>query len=423
MSNVVYRMEEVTIHLSMSIAHPALRQQFPILSTNIDGHPLVYLDTAATAQKPKCVIDAISNFYASSNANINRGMHPLAEKATIAYDDARKIIANVIHAKKTHEIIFTRGTTESISLVARTWGADNIGKGDTIVLTEMEHHSNIVPWLQLQEKTGCLLEWIPVNTAGDLDLRVLEKILKNNTVKLVAVSGLSNVLGALTPLQEIITLAHTHGAKVLVDSAQLIVHREIDVQELDCDFLAFSGHKLYGPMGIGVLYGKEELLRKMPPFLGGGDMIATVSKTGFTSAELPRKFEAGTPSVADAIGLAEAIKWLSTLEKSTIEHYEEELLLYAKNTLQTIDGIRIFGPVNPVGCISFSLLGIHPHDLTEILGRNGICLRAGHHCTQILHASLGVKATTRLSVGLYNTKEDIDVCIAAIKEAIAFLRR
>jgi cysteine desulfurase/selenocysteine lyase len=416
-------MEEVTIHLSMSIAHPALRQQFPILSTNIDGHPLVYLDTAATAQKPKCVIDAISNFYASSNANINRGMHPLAEKATIAYDDARKIIANVIHAKKTHEIIFTRGTTESISLVARTWGADNIGKGDTIVLTEMEHHSNIVPWLQLQEKTGCLLEWIPVNTAGDLDLRVLEKILKNNTVKLVAVSGLSNVLGALTPLQEIITLAHTHGAKVLVDSAQLIVHREIDVQELDCDFLAFSGHKLYGPMGIGVLYGKEELLRKMPPFLGGGDMIATVSKTGFTSAELPRKFEAGTPSVADAIGLAEAIKWLSTLEKSTIEHYEEELLLYAKNTLQTIDGIRIFGPVNPVGCISFSLLGIHPHDLTEILGRNGICLRAGHHCTQILHASLGVKATTRLSVGLYNTKEDIDVCIAAIKEAIAFLRR
>jgi cysteine desulfurase/selenocysteine lyase len=416
-------MEEVTIHLSMSIAHPALRQQFPILSTNIDGHPLVYLDTAATAQKPKCVIDAISNFYASSNANINRGMHPLAEKATIAYDDARKIIANVIHAKKTHEIVFTRGTTESISLVARTWGADNIGKGDTIVLTEMEHHSNIVPWLQLQEKTGCLLEWIPVNTAGDLDLRVLEKILKNNTVKLVAVSGLSNVLGALTPLQEIITLAHTHGAKVLVDSAQLIVHREIDVQELDCDFLAFSGHKLYGPMGIGVLYGKEELLRKMPPFLGGGDMIATVSKTGFTSAELPRKFEAGTPSVADAIGLAEAIKWLSTLEKSTIEHYEEELLLYAKNTLQTIDGIRIFGPVNPVGCISFSLLGIHPHDLTEILGRNGICLRAGHHCTQILHASLGVKATTRLSVGLYNTKEDIDVCIAAIKEAIAFLRR
>lgn len=407
----------------MSLDLSALRRQFPILSTNIDGHPLVYLDTAATAQKPKCVIDAISNFYASSNANINRGMHPLAEKATIAYDDARKIIANVIHAKKTHEIIFTRGTTESISLVARTWGADNIGKGDTIVLTEMEHHSNIVPWLQLQEKTGCLLEWIPVNTAGDLDLRVLEKILKNNTVKLVAVSGLSNVLGALTPLQEIITLAHTHGAKVLVDSAQLIVHREIDVQELDCDFLAFSGHKLYGPMGIGVLYGKEELLRKMPPFLGGGDMIATVSKTGFTSAELPRKFEAGTPSVADAIGLAEAIKWLSTLEKSTIEHYEEELLLYAKNTLQTIDGIRIFGPVNPVGCISFSLLGIHPHDLTEILGRKGICLRAGHHCTQILHASLKVKATTRLSVGLYNTKEDIDVCIAAIKEAIAFLRR
>lgn len=405
----------------MSLDLSALRRQFPIFSTLIDGNPLVYLDTASTAQKPQCVIDAISHFYTSSNANINRGVHPLAEKATIAYEHARSSVAAFIGAKKPHEIIFTRGTTESINLVAKTWGEANIQKNDTIVLSEMEHHSNIIPWLQLQEKTGCLLEWIPVNSAGDLDLSVLEKTLKEKVVKLVTITGLSNVLGALTPLAQIITLAHTKGAKVLVDSAQLIAHESIDVQSLDCDFLAFSGHKVYGPLGIGVLYGKEAILKSMPSFHGGGDMIATVTKTGFTPAELPRTFEAGTPAIADAIGLSQAIAWLSSLDRSMIKDHEVSLLQYAREQLRSIDGIRILGPEDPVGCISFALAGVHPHDLTEILGRKGICLRAGHHCTQILHASLQLKATTRLSIGLYNTKQEIDECIDAIKKAKTML--
>ncbi len=400
-----------------------LRRQFPLFNQKIEGHPPVYLDTAATSQKPQCVLDAITNFYSTTNANINRGVHPLAEAATVAYDKARSTVSKFIGAKHAHEVIFTRNTTESMNLIARSWGEVNLKKGDAIVLTAMEHHSNIVPWLQLKEKTGCAVEWISVTPEGELNQAEIKKIFEKGKVKLVSITGLSNVLGCKTPLQEMIKLAHEHGAKVCVDAAQLIVHEAVDVKTLDCDFLAFSGHKLYGPMGIGVLYAKQELLKGMPAFLGGGDMIATVTKSGFTSAELPRKFEAGTPSVADAVGLAAAIDWLSTLNRTAIERHESSLLKQAIDELKKIPGIRIFGPSEPTGCVSFTIDGVHPHDLTEVLGRQGICLRAGHHCTQVLHDALGVNATARLSVGLYNTTDDIDMFLHATTDAIKRLKR
>ncbi len=398
----------------------AIRKQFPILTRKFGKHALAYLDNAATTQKPECVIDAIENFYRSSNANVNRGVHPLAEETTVAYDDARRSVGAFIGAKSPHEIIFTRNASEAINLVARSWGEVNLKRNDVVILSVMEHHSNIVPWLQLKEKIGIHIEWIGIDAEGNLSMLELKKALKRTSVKLVSLTGLSNVLGTRPPLEEIIKLTHAAGAKILIDAAQLIAHALVNVQSMDIDFLAFSGHKIYAPMGIGVLYGKSELLRSMPPFLGGGDMIQNVTQEEFTSAELPRKFEAGTPSVADAIGLQTAIEWMNAIGMKEIAHHEETLIKHTSQLLSRIKGIRILGPSDPknrLGCLSFVIDGVHPHDLTDILGKQGICLRAGHHCTQPLHRHFQIPASTRLSVAVYNTKEEIEMCVASIEKA------
>ncbi|HRH93267.1 MAG TPA: SufS family cysteine desulfurase [Candidatus Peribacteria bacterium] len=398
----------------------AVRRQFPIFDVPVEGRRLIYLDTAATSQKPKAVLEAMQHFYTHDNANINRGVHPLAERATTAYDNARKRVAQFIGARHAHEILFTRNATEAVNLVARSWGASHIRRGHGIAVSIWEHHSNVVPWLQLKDEKEASLQWIDMDNACELRLDQLQTALAKHNVKLVAVTGLSNVLGTLAPLGEIIDMAHAHGAKVLVDAAQLIVHKPIDVQTLDADFLVFSGHKLYGPTGIGVLYGKMELLKDMPPFLGGGDMIQSVEQQRFTIAELPRKFEAGTPPIAEAIGLQTAMDWLDHTGREDIERHERKLIARAMNGMRMIKGLTILGSGDSDathGCISFTLDRVHPHDLTEILGRKGICLRAGHHCTQPLHKRLGIAASTRLSVGAYTTEEDIDACIAAIEQA------
>ncbi len=409
----------------MPLQMTAIRRQFPILTRMVDDSPLVYLDNAATTQKPHIVLDRLRRFYEEENANINRGMHPLAEAATVAYENARKTIRHFIGAKFTQEIIFTRGATESINLVARSLG-ETWKNGDRIALTLLEHHGNIVPWLQLKERKNIDIDWIDLTSDGRLDLKSLDAILAKGKTKLVAVTGLSNVLGTAPPIKEIITKAHAHGAHVLIDAAQLIAHSTIDVAQLDADFLVFSGHKVYGPTGIGVLYGKETLLERMPPFLGGGDMIASVSRDGFTPAELPRKFEAGTPAIADAIGLATAIEWMQKIGTDDIHAHTKRLTKYARETLRSVKGLTMLGPHEGddlLGCVSFTVQGIHPHDLTEILGRKGICLRSGHHCTQPLHKHLGIVASTRLSVGVYNTTEEIDRCIDEIKNARALFTK
>jgi cysteine desulfurase/selenocysteine lyase len=403
----------------MSLDVAALRAQFPIFGKRIDGNPLVYLDTAATAQKPQAVLDAMHAYYAADNANVNRGVHPLAERATMAYDAARACVARYIGAAHAHEVIFTKNCTEAMNLAARSFGS-TLKKGDAVALTVLEHHSNVVPWLQLQEERGIRLEWIDIDDRGELRLDQLRKMLEKKKVKLVAVTGLSNVLGTRSPLGELIDMAHAHGAKVLVDAAQLLVHETVNVRTLDIDFLAFSGHKLYGPTGIGVLYGKQDLLKAMPAFLGGGDMIRSVTRNGFTTAELPRKFEAGTPPVAEAIGLKAAIDWLQSHDRKMLQRHEHALILHALQRLKDIRGLRVLGSGDAAathGCISFVVDRVHPHDLTEILGRKGICLRAGHHCTQPLHQRLGIPASARLSVGVYNTMHDIDACITAIEQA------
>jgi cysteine desulfurase/selenocysteine lyase len=387
-----------------------IRRQFPILHSG----EIVYLDSAATAQKPCAVLDAMDQFHTKENANVHRGMHVLAEKATVAYEDARKSVASFLNAAP-YEIVFTHGCTESINLVAKSWGKANLQQGDTVALSILEHHSNIVPWLQLQEELGITIEWMDMDNDGTL---MIENF---NDVKLVAITGCSNVLGVKPDLQSIIEKAHAAGAKVLVDAAQLVMHERIDVQDLDCDFLVFSGHKLYGPTGIGVLYGKRDLLESMPPFMGGGMMIGHVSKDGFTSAEIPSKFEAGTPPIAQAVGLHAAIDWLTQFDWNDIAAHEDELMRTAIETLQTIDGVTIIGKPK-CGCMSFTVDGIHPHDLTEIIGRKGVCLRAGHHCAEPLHERLGVSATTRLSIGIYNTKEDIACVKKEIEAALHVLQ-
>lgn len=398
----------------------SLRQQFPILRERINGHSLVYLDNAATSQKPQRVIDAMDDYYAHSNANINRGVHVLGERATVAYEDARRSVQNFLHAAHAHEIIFTRNATEGINLAAKSWGRANVGEDDAIALSILEHHSNIVPWFQLASESGALVEWFGIDARGQIDLAALETVLHARNVKLVAVTGVSNVLGTVVPLRKIIEMAHAAGARVLVDAAQLVPHSPIDVRSLDCDFLVFSSHKLYGPTGIGVLYGKAELLEAMPPFLGGGDMISSVEKDRFTPAELPRKFEAGTPAIAEAVGLKAAIEWLSGVGSTDVAAHERSLLAQTLYELSSIEGLKILGPRGAdeiMSCVSFTLEGIHPHDLTQVLSDRGVCLRAGHHCTQPLHRELGIAASTRLSVGVYNTMEEVGACAAAIREA------
>jgi cysteine desulfurase / selenocysteine lyase len=395
------------------------RHDFPLLSPSENGKIPIYLDSAATSQTPFCVLNAMDQFYRESKANVHRGMHTLAEHATAAYEESRRTVQKFIGAKYPEEIIFTKNSTEGVNLVAR--GLDNeMQAGNSIVLSLLEHHSNIVPWMQLNERTSTNLQWIGIDVKGNLDMNSFDSILAKNKVKLVAITMQNNVLGIRPPLKEIITKAHAAGALVLVDAAQGSAHHAINVQELDCDFLVLSGHKLYGPTGIGVLYGKRELLEKLPPFLGGGTMIQDVGRESFTPADLPAKFEAGTPPIAEAIGLKAAIDWLGRYTWEDIEKHEEDLLEYALKELQNIDGIKILGPQNAKeisGCISFTIEGIHAHDLTEILGEKGIHLRAGHHCAAPLHKHLGIRASTRLSVGIYNTKKEIDTLIQAIEES------
>ena len=403
----------------------AVRRQFPLLSSVIGGKSVAYLDSAATSQKPVSVIERMTAFYKTENANVNRGVHPLAEAATIAFDEARQSVRRFIGAEKNHEIIFTRNTTESINLVARSYG-ELLSPGDRIAVSLAEHHSNIVPWLQLADRKGVAIDWIGLDSDLRFDLASLEKILAEKKTKLVAVTGLSNVTGVATPLEKIIAMAHAADALVLIDAAQLVAHQSVNVTELDADFLAFSGHKLYGPLGIGVLYGKEKLLNAMPAFLGGGDMIATVGANGFTAAELPRKFEAGTPAIAEAVGLGEAIRWIETAGADAMHRWTRELATYARNALAATEHVTVIGPPTGgdlLGCVSFTVDGIHPHDLTEILGRQGICLRAGHHCAEPLHRHLGILASARLSVAAYNTKDEISRAVAAIPLARDLLKK
>ena len=410
--------------MALDIEH--IRRQFPILQRQVAGKPIAYLDDAATSQKPRAVLDAMMRFYEDENANVHRGMHPLADSATMAYENARASVRHFLNAAHDDEIIFTKSSTESINLVARSYGDTFLQSGDAVLLTILEHHSNIVPWLQLKERKAIDVRWIEIDASGELDMQSLHAQLADGHVKLLSITGLSNVLGVLPPLRHMIKEAHAHGAVVLVDASQLAAHSPIDVADLDCDFLTLSGHKVYGPTGIGVLYAKRELLKKMPPFLGGGSMVTDVSRTAFTAAESPMKFEAGTPPIAEAVGLAAAIEWQKQFNWQDRVAREKLLLKIALNELRSIEGLRILGPADPdtiLGSISFVIDGIHPHDLTEMIGQEGLCLRAGHHCAMPLHTALGIASSTRLSISLHTTEDEIRLVAPAIREAISILKK
>jgi cysteine desulfurase/selenocysteine lyase len=393
-----------------------IRADFPILSREVrPGISLVYLDSTATSQKPVEVIETMNRFYRWSNANIHRGIHTLAEESTALYEGARQKVADFIHAESARQIIFTRNATESINLVAYSWGRANLQPGDVIILTEMEHHSNLVPWQILASEKNLRLEFIPVTPEGLLDLEFYTQLLALDP-KLVAFTHMSNVLGTITPAREIIRLAHQAGAIALVDGAQSVPHLPVDVQDLDADFLAFSAHKMCGPTGIGVLYGREQLLKAMPPFLGGGSMIKRVYLRSFAPNELPHKFEAGTPAIAEAVGLGAAVDYLSAIGMPAIAGHEHEVVSYAIEQLQDIPGVKIFGPSanGKGGVVSFTLQGVHPHDVSQILDSYGIAIRAGHHCAMPLHEKFNLPATARASFYLYNTREEVDRLAAAI---------
>jgi cysteine desulfurase/selenocysteine lyase len=392
-----------------------LRADFPILHQTVHDKPLAYLDNAATTQKPLQVIEAVDRYYREYNANIHRGVHTLSERATAAFENTRSRIQTFIHAASRKEIIFTRGTTEAINLVAQSYGRPLLRAGDEIIISEMEHHSNIVPWQMLCEQTGAVLKVIPINDAGELCLEDYEKLLGAKT-RLVAVAHISNALGTVNPVQKIIDMAHAHNAVILIDGAQSIAHTPVDVQALDCDFYAFSGHKLFGPTGTGVLYGKENLLDRMPPWQGGGDMIkaVTLQKTIFN--DLPYKFEAGTPHIAGVIGLGEAIDYVTRLGLDKISAYEDELIHYATAAVTGIKGLRIIGTArHKSGILSFTLDGIHPHDVGTILDDEGIAVRTGHHCAMPVMDHFRVPATTRASFAFYNTREEIDRLIQGLE--------
>jgi cysteine desulfurase/selenocysteine lyase len=395
-----------------------LRADFPILRQLIHGKPLVFLDSAASSQKPESVIRALDEYYREYNANVHRGVYQISERATARMEEARVKLARFINAPSPRQMIFTRNTTEAINLVAASWGRQNVGPGDVIVLTEMEHHSNLVPWQALAQEKGARLEFIPVDDAGRLRLEALDTLLTER-VKLVAVTHVSNTLGTINPVAEIIRRAHAVGAVALVDGAQSVPHMPVDVQALDCDFLAFSGHKMIGPMGVGGLYGRRSLLERMPPFLYGGSMIRTVGLRESTWNELPWKFEAGTPSAGDAIGLGVAVDYLTGIGMAAIRQHEQELVEYALPRLAAVPGVTLYGPrgEDRAGVISFTLDGIHPHDLASILDREGIAVRAGHHCCQPLMARYGLVATARASFYLYTTPEEVDALVAALHHA------
>jgi cysteine desulfurase/selenocysteine lyase len=395
----------------------AVRADFPILGRTVNGKPLVYLDNAATTQKPRQVIDAISHFYENDNANIHRGVHALSQIATKLYEDSRKTVQRFLGAARKEEIVFVRGTTEGINLVAATWGRANLHEGDEVLLTGMEHHSNIVPWQIVAGATGAKIVVAPVTDAGELDMDAFERLLSPQT-KLVAVTHVSNALGTINPVKEIVAMAHRVGAKVLVDGAQAVPHVKVDLQDLDADFYTLSGHKVYGPTGIGALYGKFDLLKAMPPYQGGGDMIRSVSFAGTTFAEPPSKFEAGTPHVAGAIGLKAALDYVQGIGLEAIAAYEHELTDYASAKLAQIPGLKLFGTAkNKCSVVSFLLDDIHPHDLGTILDSDGVAIRAGHHCAQPLMDRFGVAATARASFAFYNTKEEADALVSAVKKA------
>jgi len=380
------------------------------------GKPLVYLDSAATSQKPRAVLDALERYYERSNANVHRGVYELAEEATAAYEAARQTLASFIGATP-EETIFVRNATEAINLVAYAWGRHNVHQGDVVVLTELEHHSNLVPWQILAQEVGADLAFIGLHPDGTLDLENLDRQLQTGRVRLVASTYISNVLGTITPVAEIVRRAHAGGAIVLIDGAQAVPHIPVDVRALDVDFLAFTGHKMLGPMGIGVLYGRQQILEEMPPFLGGGEMIRRVSARTSTWNELPWKFEAGTPNVGDAVALARAVEYLQSVGMEAIGDHDRQLARCAMDRLQAIDGVRVHGPEERGAVVAFTLDGVHPHDLASVLDEQGIAVRAGHHCAQPLHERLGVPATTRASFYLYNDEGDVEKLIAGIDVA------
>jgi cysteine desulfurase/selenocysteine lyase len=391
-----------------------IRKDFPILHQEVHGKPLVYMDNAATAQKPQAVIDAIARYYATDNANVHRGVHRLSERATEAYEGARSRISRFLNAAHTREIIFVRGATEGINLVAQTYGRRVVGPGDEIVITALEHHSNIVPWQMLCEEKGAVLRVVPIDDAGEIDVATYARLLGERT-RLVAVAHVSNALGTIVPVKPMIDAAHRRGIPVLVDGAQAAPHLRVDVQALDCDFYTFSGHKTYGPTGIGVLYGKAALLEQMPPFQGGGDMIKSVSFEKTVYNDLPYKFEAGTPHIAGAIGLGVALEYLEGLGLDHVAAYEHELLAHGTERLVRIPGLRLIGTAREkAGVLSFVVDGIHPHDVGTILDREGIAVRTGHHCAMPVMTRFEIAATTRASLAFYNTHEEIDALADAL---------
>ena len=397
----------------------SLRDEFPILDQLINGHPLVYLDSASTSQKPRAVLDAVAAYYSGYNANVHRGIYTIGEKATAAYEAARASVARFINAPDSHEIVFTRNATEAINLVAYSWGRRNIERGDPIVLTEMEHHANLVPWqLLIQERDGDL-EFIPITDDGILRLDVFEVLLRLKP-KLVAFTHVSNTLGTINPVREMVEMAHAAGALVLVDGAQAVPHVPVDVQELGCDFYAFSGHKMLAPMGSGALWARRELLEAMPPFLAGGEMIREVHLRRSEFNDIPWKFEAGTPAVGEAIGLGVAADYLRGIGMDAVRAHERELVAYALEVLpRDVPGIELYGPLDPDrrgGVVPFNLPGIHPHDVAQVLDRFGIAVRAGHHCTMPLHERLDLDATARASFSVYTTRDDIDALAKGLGE-------
>jgi cysteine desulfurase/selenocysteine lyase len=393
-----------------------IREDFPILSQKVNGKPLVYFDNGATSQKPQVVIDAISKYYSEINANIHRGVHTLSQLATDAYEVSRKKVQSHINAKFIHEVIFTSGTTHGINLVSNGF-ASILKAGDEVMISAMEHHSNIVPWQMLCEKTGAVLKVIPMNEKGELIMAEFDKLLSDKT-KIVAVNHISNALGTINPIKYIIEKAHQFGAAVLIDGAQAVPHLKPDVQALDCDFYVFSGHKMYGPTGVGILYGKESWLNKLPPYQGGGEMIKEVSFEKTTYADLPHKFEAGTPNIAAGIVLGTAIDYMNSIGFENIQKREIELLEYGTQQLSAIEGLQIFGTAKEkTSVISFNIKGIHPYDIGTIIDKNGIAVRTGHHCAQPVMECFKIPGTVRASIAFYNTKEEIDLMVEAVKKA------
>ena len=405
----------------MNFSIEKIRAQFPILERSVNGKKLVYFDNGATSQKPQCVIDEITKYYSFENANIHRGVHFLSQEATTKYEQARETIQQYIHAKESCEVLFTKGTTDSINLVASSFG-ETLQKGDEILISYMEHHSNIVPWQMLCERKGLVLKVIPIHDTGELNLEAFENLLTEKT-KLLSITHVSNTLGTINPVNYLIKKAHSLGAKVLLDGAQSIQHFPINVQELDCDFFAFSGHKVFGPTGVGILYGKKEILEAIPPYQGGGDMISKVTFEKTTYNELPHKFEAGTPHISGGIALGKAIEFLSELDIEAVMNYEHALLKYAEEKLTQIDGLKIIGTAeNKASVVSFVIDGIHPFDAGTLLDKQGIAVRTGHHCTQPLMDLFQIPGTIRASFAMYNTFEEIDLFISALERSVSMLR-